>query len=414
MERQGVHRLAVGRHRPAGRRGQRAGRARRGHQPAPAVAVGHRRETRDEVAEVVRQVDVVALLEPVPGEVAVLSERDLLGEVQPQRIRSQALRRLQRIDHRPERLAHLPALPVHPAVAEDLARQRQAGAHQHRGPADAVEARDVLPDDVQVGRPPGLEQRLVGAVPDPRNVVDERVDPDVDHAVGIPRNRYAPRLAGPAHRDVFEPRFEQPEHLVAADLRLQELGMGLVVVEQPPPVLRQPEEVVLLLDPLRRPAVHRTVAAVEVLLRLERLARNAVPPLVPAVVDVPGGGQALSQGGHAGPVARFRRADEVVERDVEPRPYAAERLLHLVAEGERRNPELARPLEDVLRVLVVAHQEAGLDAAQPLVPRNDVGRDLLVGGPQVGPAVDVVDRRGEIEPGHRVRGPLPRSGRATP
>ena len=414
MQREGVHRLAVGARRTTRRLGQRTRRARRGHQPALSVAVGHRRQPRHEVAEVVRQVDVVTLFEAVPREVAVLAERDLLGQVQPQRIRSQAIRRLQRIDHRPQRLAHLLTLPVHPAVAEDAARQRQSRTHQHRRPDDAVETGDVLPDDVQIGRPPRLEQPVVGAVPDSRDVVDERVDPDINHAVGIGRHRNAPRLAGPAHRDVVEAGLEQAEHLVAADLRLQELRMGRVVIEQALPVLRQPEEMVLLLDPLRRLAVDRAVAVLEVLLRLERLARDAVPPLVVAVIDVAGVGQSRDQGRHAGPVARLRRADEVVERDVEPRPDVTERLLHVVAEGERLDTQLASALEDVLRVLVVAHHEAGLDAAQPLVAGDDVGRNLLVGRPEVGAAVDVVDRRGDVEPGHRVRERFPCSGRATP
>jgi hypothetical protein len=48
--------------------------------------VRHGGDPVDQVAEVVRQVDVVALLEPVPGEVAVPAEGDLLDEVQPQRV----------------------------------------------------------------------------------------------------------------------------------------------------------------------------------------------------------------------------------------------------------------------------------------------------------------------------------------
>ena len=77
-----------------------------------------------------------------------------LRQIQPQRIGAEPVRRLERIDDRAERLAHLLALGQHPAVAEDLPRQRQARAHQHRRPDDAVEPRDVLADHVQVGRPP--------------------------------------------------------------------------------------------------------------------------------------------------------------------------------------------------------------------------------------------------------------------
>ena len=51
-------------------------------------------------------------------------------------------------------------------------------------------------------------------------------------------------------------------------------------------------------------------------------------------------------------------------------------------------------------MLVVPHQEARLEAAQPLVAGDDVGADLLVGRAQVRPAVDVVDGGGQKETAH--------------
>ena len=99
-------------------------------------------------------------------------------------------------------------------------------------------------------------------------------------------------------------------------------------------------------------------------------------------------------------VPRLGRADEVVERDVEPAPDVAELRLHAVAVRERLLAELARLAEDVLRVLVVAHDEVDVEAGQPLVARDDVGGDLLVGRPEVRTAVDVVDGGGQIETRH--------------
>ena len=91
-------------------------------------------------------------------------------------------------------------------------------------------------------------------------------------------------------------------------------------------------------------------------------------------------------------------ADEVVERDVEPLPDVAEHPLHLVAVGQRILALLlARRAEHVLRVLVVPHQETGVVAGQPLVARDDVGGDLLVGRAEVRTAVDEVDGRRQEE-----------------
>ena len=86
----------------------------------------------------------------------------------------------------------------------------------------------------------------IGAEADRRRVVDQRVEPDVDDARRIERQRDAPRLPGAADRDVLEPAFDQPQDLVAPDVGLQELGMRGEVIEQRLLILRQPEEVVLL------------------------------------------------------------------------------------------------------------------------------------------------------------------------
>ena len=221
-----------------------------------------------------------------------------------------------------------------------------------------------LPIDVQIGRPPRLEQRLVAAEADGRRVVDQRVEPDVDDAAGIERQRDAPRLPGPADRDVLEPALDQAQDLVAADVRLQELRMRREVLEQRLLILRQPEEVVLLADPLRRRRrVQRAVAVDEVLLLLERLAADAVPALVDAFVDVAGRVDAAGRSRSRprlcrGSVVRMKSSNETSSCAPGARGTRAPS-----GRSTRADPAPPRrPLEDVLRVLVVPHQEARLDA----------------------------------------------------
>ena len=86
-------------------------------------------------------------------------------------------------------------------------------------------------------------------------------------------------------------------------------------------IRRQPEEVVLLSDPLDG-AVQRTFAVDEILLLFERLAADAVPALVGPFVDVAGGGDPPDQLLHRHPMPRLRRPDEVVVGDVERVPDA--------------------------------------------------------------------------------------------
>src|SRR5262245_45943659 len=133
-------------------------------------------------------------------------------------------------------------------------------------------------------------------------------------------------------------------------------------------ILREPEEEVLLADPLglqRR--VQWTVAVDEILLLLELLAADAVPALVDALVDVAGVVAALCQKAGTDVVPGLGRADEIVERHIEPLPRRAELLLHPIAVRDRIEALLDRLLVHVLRVLVVPHQEPRVEAGEPLI-----------------------------------------------
>ena len=53
-----------------------------------AIPMSHRTEPAHQIAKVVGEVDVVAILEPLPREVAVLAVADLFRQIQPERVRT--------------------------------------------------------------------------------------------------------------------------------------------------------------------------------------------------------------------------------------------------------------------------------------------------------------------------------------
>ena len=83
-------------------------------------------------------------------------------------------------------------------MREHLVRQRQTGGHQHGRPVHRVEAQNVLADQVDVGRPDRRELLVVLAVADGGDVVQQRVEPDVDDLLVVPRQGDAP----PLERDI--------------------------------------------------------------------------------------------------------------------------------------------------------------------------------------------------------------------
>ncbi len=182
-------------------------------EPAVEVLGAHRQGAAVDVPQVVGQVGVVDGGEPLERELAVAAERALAHEVVAERLRRELLDQLHRLDDVAQALADLLdlagllVLAVDEAVAEDPARQRQPGRHQHRRPEGAVEPRDVLADHVDVGRPEAAEPLLVGPVADPGDVVEQGVEPDVDRLLGVERDLDPPGEPFPRDGDVLQLAF---------------------------------------------------------------------------------------------------------------------------------------------------------------------------------------------------------------
>ncbi len=261
-----------------------------------------------------------------------------------------------------------------------------------------MKPRDPLADHVEVRRPQPFVPRIGESRG--RQIVDQRVEPDVHRLLAVAGEGNAPRQALPRNRHVLEPVLEQPHDFVAPDRRLDAKLARRYQREQPLAVGAQPEEVVALLgrDELQR-RVLDAMAVRDLRRRLELLAAGAVQPLVIGDVEI-GGAQpldALEQRDDAAHVPGLGRADPVVVAALEPPPVVREGPGHAVDPRARRHVPARRRLNHRLAVLVHSHQEMHLVAAQAPVAGDAVGADLLQGVPQVGIAVGIVDRGGEVE-----------------
>src|SRR5437763_9846779 len=106
-----------------------------------------------------------------------------------------------------------------------------------------MEARDVLANHVQIGRPPALERRLVGSVANAGDVVGQRIAPDVDDVLGIPGERNSPLDRRARDAEILEPGLQPYENFVAPALRLDEIRMLIDVILKAILVFREREEV---------------------------------------------------------------------------------------------------------------------------------------------------------------------------
>ena len=108
---------------------------------------------------------------------------------------------------------------------EQLAGRLVAGAEQKRRPVDAVEAQDVLRQQMPNLGPEGRNEILAGSgVRQRADVVDERVGPHVGDRIGVPRDRDPPGLPRSADREVLEAALDEALRLVRPESREDEVG----------------------------------------------------------------------------------------------------------------------------------------------------------------------------------------------
>ena len=210
----------------------------RGGELAVEVAADHRGRARGEIAQTVGELGGVSRRHVLPGERAVLTELDCTKEVIAERIRSEVVDDLRRRDAGELGLTHLLAADEQPAVREHLVRQCNISGHQHRRPVDRVETKDVLAHKMHIRRPRLRELLRVGravlsAVTHSRGVVEQRVEPHVDHLRGVPRQRDTPRHARARHGDVGKTLLDKRHHFVVRATWLHRIGVRLVVRDQP-------------------------------------------------------------------------------------------------------------------------------------------------------------------------------------
>ena len=192
-----------------------------------------------------------------------------------------------------------------------------------------------------------------------------------------------------------------PSASLAAELGHDRAGVGVVPLEQPVLEPRQPEEVVLLLELLHRQPVDRAQpAGQQFVVGVVLLAADAVLAPVEVELEVTGVVAALEQLEHAGAVAGFGGADEVVVGDLEVLPRLGELRRDRIGERLRVEAGGVGGALDVEAVLVGPGEEQDVVAEQPSPARQRVTDDGGVGVPEVRFGVDVVDRRRRVEPGH--------------
>ncbi len=213
-------------------------------------------------------------------------------------------------------------------------------------------------------------------------VIGERVHPDIHDVLVVARNLDAPIKRGAADRQVVQPALHEGDDLVLVLFRRDEVGMRLVMGEQPVRIGRELEEIALLLHPFDRRARGREFFPVifgEFALVIIGFVAHRIPAAVFRQVNIALGGHAPPDLLHRFRMARLRGADDVVGAGIELFAHGLELRGGAVGELLRRQTFARRRLLHFQPVLVHAGDEQHVLAVEPLESGEGVGGDALVG-----------------------------------
>ncbi len=231
------------------------------------------------------------------------------------------------------------------------------------------------------------------------HVVEQGIDPHIDHMAGVKVHGHAPGEAGPGHAQVFQTGLnEVVDHLVDTAARLQEIRV-FQQIPHPVGILRKPEEIGFLFRVLHLPAAVRALAVHQLALRPEGLAGLAVLALIGALVDVAvvvhlpenslDGRHMIVVGGTDEPVVGNVHQLPQIQHTLLPSDNVVHKLL-------RGNAGLLGLVLNLLAVLIGAGEEHHVVALEPLEPSHGVGCHGAVGVADVQLGGRVINGGGNI------------------
>ena len=334
------------------------------------------------------------------GEVAVGAEGEGAQQEEAQGVHAELLRQQIGVHHVALGLGHLAAVQQQPAVAENFLGQGDVQAHAEGGPDDGVEADDLLAHDVHAG-PIGLVIVIaVVLIAQGGDIVEQGVQPHIDHMLGVKVHGDAPGKAGAGDAQVLQAGLDEVvHHLVHPAAGLQKVGVLQQVLDLVG-ILGQAEEIGLLLRVGDGAAAVGTTAVLQLALRPEGLAGGAVFAFIGPLIDVPLVVHLFEDTLDGLDVIVVGGADEPVVADVHQLPQvlhppgALHDAVHKLLGG---NARLGGLVLDLLAVLVGAGEEHHVVTGQALIPGQGIGGHGTVGVADVQLVAGVIDGGGDIK-----------------
>ena len=263
-----------------------------------------------------------------------------------------------------------------------------------------METNDVLADEVQIGGPILFILFAVIAVrriSQPRDIVRQRVQPDVHDVLLVERHLNPPLERGSGNAEILQPLQKKiVHHFVLAGNGLNKFGVRVDMLNQPVRIFSHFEEIRFLFRGFDFPAAVRAFPVHELALRPERLAGRTVHAFVVTFIYISLIVKFLENLRHFRFVILVRGADKFVVGGVHQVPDPLDFTRHLVYVLFRRHARRGRLVLDLLTVFVRSRLKKYVVALFALEPRDCVRQYRFVRIADMRLARSVCDRRRDI------------------
>ena len=194
------------------------------------------------------------------------------------------------VDHVSFGFTHLAVALQQPRMTKYLFRKRQIECHQEDRPVNGMETDDVFSDQMQVCRPQLVE--LLGAVSvtvitDSSDVVGQCIQPYIGNVLRVEGYRDSPGEGGSGYTEILQSRKKEVvHHLVLSGNRLDELRMGVDIIDQSRCIFAHFEEICLFFCRGNRASAVRAFSVYKLGLGEEGFTRCTVKTFIISFVDI--------------------------------------------------------------------------------------------------------------------------------
>ena len=351
---------------------------------AVKVLVAHGDGSLYKISKCIGKIRIDALHAQLPGNDAIVLIRHLVKNKITDRIHTEQIGHVIRINDISLRLGHLLSALEKPWMSEDLFRQGLPQCHQENRPVNRVETDDILSDQMKIRRPVLLIQVrgvAVSIVTDPCDIVAQCIEPHIYDMIRIKIHRNAPFEAGAGNAQILKARKKEVvHHLVLAGLRLNELRMRIDMIDQALCILLHAEEIRILILLMHGSAADRALVAVHNLRSsVKCLALRAVHALIRAQINISLIIKLFENLLNLSLMILIRRADEAVIGGIHLIPDSLDFSCRFINKLLRRLAGLCCSFLNFLTMLIRTGLEINIITVCTLIAGNAVRHDNLIG-----------------------------------